>query len=75
MKDNLFTDFKAQTEEEWRAKIEADLKGKSLDELNHIDDDGIVRQPNYFALSKETPALKYCSDIKKLNEINNNIIK
>jgi len=50
MANQLFSEFEPQSEELWEAKILADLKGKSKDELESISEDGIKLKPNYFDL-------------------------
>lgn len=44
-----FKEFQTTSHQEWQDKIIADLKGKELESLNHVTQDGIVIQPNYTA--------------------------
>ncbi|MBS1652556.1 MAG: hypothetical protein JSU07_11165 [Bacteroidetes bacterium] len=44
---NLFSEFKAVNADEWKLKLEKDLKGISFDKLSHTDEDGINTLPFY----------------------------
>ncbi len=46
-KDNLFKEFNAVSPQEWRAKLEKDLKGKPFEELLYRPEPGLELQPYY----------------------------
>lgn len=45
--EQLFTDFKGATAEEWKARLEKDLKGITFDQLSVTDRNGIAIHPFY----------------------------
>lgn len=81
-KSNLFEEFKPTTKDEWLAKIEKDLKGKSLENLGRTSRDGIRIEPVYFAedsqaqhqAQKEHPKWDAVQEILVLNEKEANAI-
>ncbi len=58
MKNNesLFTEFLSISKEEWLAKIEKDLKGRSIDELNWEPEAGIKISPFFHLEDGKKPA-------------------
>lgn len=55
-KASLFTDFPSISKEEWLAKIEKDLKGRSIDELNWEPEAGIKISPFFHLEDRKKPA-------------------
>lgn len=47
MKESFYSNFTPVSLEEWEEKILADLKGKTLDEVSQVTQDGIKIQPHY----------------------------
>lgn len=54
MTNNLFSEFKHHSEEDWETKIISDLKGKTKEEITSRTEDGIEIAPNYFSLEDES---------------------
>lgn len=55
-KASLFTDFPSISKEEWLAKIEKDLKGRSIAELNWEPEVGIKISPFFHVQDQKKPA-------------------